>query len=57
MRLTIAYVYCKFHKNRFYSKNVSAISCPYVTMFVDIKNFRPLWAREHGAGQGNIGAS
>ena len=35
MRLTIAYVCCKFHKNRFYSKKVMAVSCPYVTMFVD----------------------
>ena len=51
MRLTIVYVFCKFHKNLFYSK------CPYVTMFVDLKIFRPLWAREHGAGEGSIGAS
>ena len=57
MRLTIVYVCCKFHKNRFYSKKVMAVSCPYVTMFVDLKNFRPLWAREHGAGEGSIGAS
>ena len=35
MRLTIAYVCCKFHKNRFYSKKVMAVSCPYVTMFVE----------------------
>ena len=34
-----------------------AVSCPYVTMFVDLKFFRPLWAREHGAGEGSIGAS
>ena len=35
MRLTIAYVCCKFHKNRFYSKKVMAVSRPYVIMFVD----------------------
>ena len=45
MRLTIAYVCCKFHKNRFYNKKAMAVSCPYVTMFVDLENFRPLGAR------------
>ena len=35
MHLTIAYVCCKFHKNRFYSKKVMTVSCPYVTMFVE----------------------
>ena len=48
MRLTIAYVCFKFHKNRFYSKKVMAVSCPYVTMFVDFKNVRPLWAGSTG---------
>ena len=37
MRRTIAYECCKFHKNRFNSKKVMAVSCPYVTMFVDRK--------------------
>ena len=57
MRLTIVYVCCKFHKNRFYSKKSYGSVTPYVTMFVDLKNFRPLWAREHVAGEGSIGAS
>ena len=34
-----------------------AVSCPYVTMFVDLENFRPLWAREHGARESSIGAT
>ena len=46
MRLTIVYVCCKFHKNRFYSKKVMAVSCPYVTMFVDLKFFALC---EHGS--------
>ena len=39
MRVTIAYVCCKFHKNRFNSKKVMTVSYPYVIMFVDLKNF------------------
>ena len=58
MLLTIVCVCAKFHKNRLNNKKkVMTVQCPYITMFVDLENFRPLWVREHGAGEGSIGAS
>ena len=49
MHQTIVYVCAKFHKNRFNSEKVMAVSCPYITMFVD---FEILGLMEHGSTRG-----
>ena len=57
MLLTTVYVCAKFHKDRRNSKKVMAVSCPCITMFVDLKNFGLCEHGSTGAGEGSIGAS
>ena len=46
-----------FIRIAFTVKKVMAVSCSYVTMFLDFSASVSTGAREHGAGEGSIGAS
>ena len=45
MRLTIVYVCCKFHKNRFYSKKSYDSVMPLCNHVCGLQKFQPIWTK------------